>query len=210
MIRTCKTGLRALLLGVSAISVATAVAVPAAAQTTTGTITGRVTDANGAPVVNTVVTATNPATGQTARATSDATGTYVIAGLRPATYVIRSNAGGVAVEQTVVVQIGQRATLDLFPESAEPATATAPADAIVVTGRRLREVRTSEVATNVSQEQIRALPQTDRNFLSFARLAPGVTYNDSETDKEIRSGASTAAGVNVFIDGTSIDRKSVV
>jgi hypothetical protein len=31
-----------------------------------------------------------------------------------------------------------------------------------------------------------------------------VTYNDSETDKEVRSGASTAAGVNVFIDGTSI------
>ena len=38
---------------------------------------------------------------------------------------------------------------------------------------RLVEVRTSEVGTTVSQEQIAQTPQVTRNFLSFADLAPG-------------------------------------
>lgn len=209
MIRKSGVAFRALFLGVSAVTIASAIAVPAAAQTSTSTITGRVTDANGAPVPNAVVTATNRGTGQVATTTTDAQGVYVLAGLRPANYAVRATIGETAVEQQIAAEIGQRATLDLAPATAAAAPAptdqaTAQPGEIVVTGRRLREVKTSEVATNVSQEQIRALPQTDRNFLSFVKLAPGVTYNDSETDKEIRSGASTAAGVNVFIDGTSI------
>ena len=208
MIKVCSAGLRVLLLGASTISMATAVAVPAAAQTTTATITGRVTDANGAPAANVAITATNPETGQRASATTDALGSYVIAGLRPATYTIRTAVGGTAIERTVAAQIGQRATLDLSPalaEAAEPAgQATTSEGEIVVVGQRLREVRTSEVATNVSQEQIRSLPQTDRNFLSFTRLAPGVTYIDSEQNKGFTSGASTRSAVNVFVDGVSL------
>lgn len=199
--------LRAIMLGASALTMTATFAVPAAAQTSTSTLTGRVTDASGAPAANVVVTATNQGTGQVATTTTDAAGNYTLAGLRPATYTIRTTAGGTAIERTTDAAIGERATLDLSPDAPAPApVAGAPSGdgVIVVTGRRAQEVRTSEVATNVSQEQIRSLPQTDRNFLSFAKLAPGVTYNDSETDKEVRSGASTAAGVNVFIDGTSI------
>ena len=201
--------LRALMLGVSTITLGTAVAVPAAAQTTTATINGQVTDAAGAPVAGAVVTATDIATGQTVSTAADATGNYTLAGLRPSEYAIRTTIAGAAVEQRVVAAIGQSATLDLAPAGTAAAAAVdqappATAGEIVVTGRRLVETRTSEVATNVTQEQIRSLPQSDRNFLSFARLAPGVTYNDSETDKEIRSGASTSSAVNVFIDGTSL------
>jgi outer membrane receptor protein involved in Fe transport len=198
--------LRALMLGASALTLTVGVTAPAVAQTSSSTITGRVTDSNGAPAANVAVTATNDATGQVATATTDAGGNYVLAGLRPANYTIRATVGDAQIEENVAAAIGERATLDLSPSAAAPAdqaTADTGGD-IVVRGRRLQEVRTSEVATNVSQEQIRSLPQTDRNFLSFAKLAPGVTYNDSETDKEIRSGASTASGVNVFIDGTSI------
>jgi len=197
--------IRALMFGASGLTLSLAMAQPAAAQTATSTITGRVTDAGGAPVANAVVTAVNQGTGQTATATTDASGTYVLAGLRPANYIISTTIGGTPVERDVAAAIGERATLDLSPDAPAPAEqAATEGDAIVVTGRRLQETRTSEVATNVSLEQIRSLPQTDRNFLSFVKLAPGVTYNDSETDKEVRSGASTASGVNVFIDGTSI------
>jgi hypothetical protein len=204
--------LRAIMLGASALTMTAIAATPAMAQTTTSTITGRVTNAAGAPAANVAVTATNQATGQTISTTTDAAGNYTLSGLRPADYTIRTTAGGTAIERNVTAAIGQSASLDLAPEVAPADAGTAGATAgtgadgatIVVTGRRLAETRTSEVATNVSQEQIRSLPQTDRNFLSFAKLAPGVTYTDSETDKEIRSGASTAAGVNVFIDGTSI------
>ena len=199
--------LRAIMLGASALTMTAITATPVVAQTSTSTLTGRVTDASGAPVVRAVVSATNKGTGQTATATTDANGTYVLAGLRPATYTVRTTISGAAIERDVIAAIGERATFDLAPDAPAPtadAGAAAGDGVIVVTGRRSQEVRTSEIATNVSQEQIRSLPQTDRNFLSFVKLAPGVTYNDSETDKEVRSGASTAAGVNVFIDGTSI------
>ncbi|HYC94565.1 MAG TPA: TonB-dependent receptor, partial [Sphingomicrobium sp.] len=198
--------LRALLLGVSGITIVTATAVPAAAQTITASISGEVRDARGAPVPNAVITARNEGTNQVVTATAGADGKYTLAGLRPATYTISTQIGGADVSQSVTVGIGQSATLDLAPTPVAPEgeAVQAAEGTIVVQGRRLIETRTSEVATNVSQQQIRRVPQTDRNFLSFTQLAPGVKYNDSETNRGFQSGASTPAAVNVFIDGVNL------
>ncbi|PMV36739.1 hypothetical protein C1X16_30255, partial [Pseudomonas sp. FW305-3-2-15-C-R2A1] len=86
-------------------------------------------------------------------------------------------ANGETFKQLVTVGIGQTASLDatVAVPGAEPVDTGKD---IIVTGSRLVETKTSEVATNVTQQQIRSLPQTDRNFLSFAALAPGVRYND--------------------------------
>lgn len=200
-----------LALGMSAIAfgVAVSVAAPAHAQTTTATIRGQVRDAAGAAVAGATVTAVNTGTNQTFRAATDARGAYVLNGVRPAPYdVTITGPGGETFNQRIVVSIGQSATLDamLGAAGAPPPEEVAGED-IVVRGNRLVETRTSEIATNVSQTQIRTLPQTDRNFLSFAALAPGVRYNDSETDKSFTSGASTASQVNVFIDGISLKNK---
>jgi hypothetical protein len=72
-----------------------------------------------------------------------------------------------------------------------------------VSGHRF-ENRTSEVATNVSQAQIANLPQSNRNFLNFAQLAPGVRVSDKEFDKSISSAGLEARQTNVFIDGVSL------
>ena len=206
------TILRLLLAGAAGTSLGAA-AVPAAAQTTVGSIRGQVVDAAGTPAGGATIVAVNTSIGQTVRATADPRGNYALNGLRPGTYDITiTGANGETFQQRAIVSIGQAATLDA---TLAPAAAAAPAPAdqasevyggsdIVVTGSRLVETRTSEVATNVSQAQIRILPQTDRNFLSFAALAPGVQYVDSETNRGIQSGASTRAGVNVFIDGVSL------
>ena len=202
--------LRAIMLGASALTMTAVSAVPAAAQTVTASISGQVRDAAGAPVAGAVVTARNEGTNQAISATTGADGAYRLSGLRPAPYTITTTVGGAPVSDRVTVEIGQSATLDLAPTAAATeapaavAGTAAPSGDIVVTGRRLLETRTSEVATNVSQQQIRRLPQTDRNFLAFTQLAPGVRYNDSETDRGFQSGASTASGVNVFVDGVSL------
>lgn len=189
--------LRTLLYSASAGPIAFACTTAAMAQSTTGSIGGTVTDATGAPVAGTLVTATNEGTNSKASAVTAADGRYVLDGLRPAPYTIRVDANGTVIEQRVVLNIGQSATLNLAP-------ATADGDIVVTGFRTLLETKTSEVATNVSQEQIRRLPQTDRNFLSFTQLAPGVQYNDSETNRGFRSGASTSSAVNVFIDGINL------
>ena len=209
------TILRALLASAAVGAVGLA-AVPVSAQTTTGTIRGKVTLAGGAPAPGATVVATNAAIGQTLRATADPQGNYALNGLRPGTYeIVFTGTNGETSTQRVVLSVAQAATLDATlgaaaaaPGDTAPAgdetTDTPDAGEIVVTGSRLVETRTSEVATNISQAQIRILPQTDRNFLSFAALAPGVQYVDREPNRGIQSGASTRAGVNVFIDGVSL------
>jgi hypothetical protein len=179
---------------------------PASAQTTTSQLRGHVVGADGAVAPGAAVTARSTSTNQTFRATTDANGNYTLTGLRPASYEVVATVGDQTISKVIQIGVGQTASLDLAiaPETTAEAPATVGGEEIVVTGSRLAETRTSEVATNVSLDQIRILPQTDRNFLSFAALAPGVRYNDSETDKGISSGASTASQVNVFIDGVSL------
>src|SRR6185295_11226078 len=73
---------------------------------------------------------------------------------------------------------------------------------VVVTGRRLTEVKTSEVANVVSTHQIETVPQMTRNFLEFADTVPGVSFQvDSKGRTLINSGAQNDNGVNVYIDG---------
>jgi hypothetical protein len=67
-------------------------------------------------------------------------------------------------------------------------------------------VRTPEVATNVTTEQIEALPLNDRNFLNFALLAPGVRRDGGS----ITSGAQSANNINVFVDGVSFKNDILV
>jgi hypothetical protein len=212
--RLLATGFRALLLATSAVAGTIMIAAPAAAQTTTGTVRGQIVAPDGRPAAGARVTARDLGTNRMVQATADATGTYTLSGLRPGNYeIIYTGAdGATTVTQNIAISIGQSATLDVtlgqpvaVVEGQPPVTTEG--DAIVVTGSRLIETRTSEVATNVSTTQIRTLPQTDRNFLSFAALAPGVVYLDSETDKGIQSGASTRSQVNVFIDGVSLKNK---
>jgi hypothetical protein len=167
------------------------------------------------------VVAVSTETGFTARATAGADGSYVLTGLRPGTYDISFSApNGTPVTRRVIVSVGQSATLDVDLTTPETGTDGVVAEGsgdeggtIVVTGRRLIETRTSEIATNVTEDQIENLPQNNRNFLNFAQLAPGIRVNQSEF-RQTFSGGGVGADpngdsfggpqVNVFIDGVSL------
>jgi outer membrane receptor protein involved in Fe transport len=167
------------------------------AQTITASVRGVLSHAPKGAVVRT----RNLANDQAATAAVAAGGVYALTGLQPGDYDLTyPGEDGALRHQTITVGVGQALTLDL--DSAAPAAV----GEVVVTGRRtpLVETRTSEVATNVTQVEIRNLPQTDRNFLSFAALAPGVRYNDTEFNRGFTSGAGGPSDVNVFIDGLSL------
>ena len=104
--------------------------------------------------------------------------------------------------------VGQIATLDV---------ALKEVDSIIVTGSRTRtvEVKTSEIATNVTTCQIENLLQSSRNFLNFAALAPGIKLNSNPGNNRstISSGGVSqdpngeslgSPQINVFIDGVSL------
>lgn len=182
----------------------------AMAQTSTATLRGTVYD-SGQIETGGTVTATEVATGYVNRGRVSADGGYVIPGLRPGVFrVTVTTADGQSTTDTVSIGLGQTATLDLDVGAAVTGSAPAGAtvDDVVVTGRRLFEVRTSEVATNVSQQQINDLPQISRNFLNFAALAPGVVVQEGDTERTISAGAQSSVAINVFIDGQN--QKSLI
>ncbi|MES1259538.1 MAG: carboxypeptidase-like regulatory domain-containing protein, partial [Gemmatimonadota bacterium] len=105
---------------------------------------------------NADVTVKNVATGATRRTHSSADGTYVLSGLPPGTYRVDAGPG---TETTVTLSVASTATLDLTAGSGAVEAPDAPMQEVTVTGRRLQEVRTSEVGATVSQHQIENVPQ---------------------------------------------------
>lgn len=174
---------------------------PAQAQLATSNLQGKIVLESGSALPDAEIIAINLATGFVSSATSRADGSYTLAGLQPGSYELQVVAAGYEPKtQTVVIQVGQALEMDL-----QVTPTSALIDGIVVIGEALLETKTSEQATNVTTVQIENLPQNNRNFLSFAALAPGVRFTDNQDDagQKFRSGGGDARQVNVFVDGLS-------
>jgi hypothetical protein len=185
---------------VGAVAALMAIAPPANAQTTTGNIRGYVRGPNNTPVPDAQVAARDPAMGTNRGTVSNSSGFYTLAGLRPGAYELTVRRIGFTPQtKNVTVGIGQTVTLDF---SIQEAAAQIAAVAVVATPTET--ARTSEVGTNVSEEQIQRLPNFERNFLDLARIAPGVTAQAvNSTDKVLSAGGQPPEAVNVFVDGAS-------
>lgn len=188
--------------GIAALAIAlcaVVVAAPAAAQGTTSSIQGKVTDETG-PLPGATIVAKDVNTGFTYESVTDGAGNFNLSGLRPGSFEITvSMPTYKPASRTVQVLVGQSVTANfkvgpdvMYTESVE-----------VVGDSRLVETRTAEIATNVTEEQVRYLPQNQRNFLNFASLAPGARVSDNEQRKQVTGGGLDATQINVFIDGVS-------
>jgi outer membrane receptor protein involved in Fe transport len=172
---------------------------PADAQRVTGTIAGTIVrDAEAQAAAR--VAATNLTTGAVITVAAGADGRYVLAEIAPGQYLLTvTAASGEETTEFVELGIGQSIQVDLDVATA----AVKGAERIEVSGKRF-DTLTSEVATDVSQAQIQNLPQSNRNFLNFAQLAPGVRLSNDELARNVSSGGLEARQTNVFIDGVSL------
>ena len=171
----------------------------ARAQGTTATVRGTVRDEAGAPVPGATVAAVETEAGYRRSTVSQQDGGYTLPGLAPGTYRFTvSGLGRQSESRSVRLLIGQTLDADFVLQPQALAL-----EGLTVTAGVARDTRTSEVATNVTREQMESLPQPDRNFLNFAGLAPGITVSQAETNKNISAGGLPASKINVFIDGTS-------
>src|SRR3989441_808254 len=187
------------------------IAAPAAvAQTSTGSIRGYVTDSGGTPIAGARVVAVNTQTSVQREVATQSNGFYAMLGLVPAEYDVTARQIGMAPQRIHVrVLIGE-----VYPLDFKLAASAIEVEAVTVVAATGVEMRTSEVATNVTQQQINNLPTSTRNIFDLAALAPGVvTQNDqiNSTQKRFVAGTSGAGStpaygpdqVNVFVDGTS-------
>jgi hypothetical protein len=175
------------------------------AQTTTGTVRGTVKDQNGAAVADAEVQVRNTATGVVRSTATRSDGAYVLPGLVPAPYELSvRHIGFIPLRRAITVQIGATQVVDLTLQAG-----AVELQAVTVEAVPAIEMKTSEVATNVTQEQIQQLPTNSRNFLDLAALAPGVTVTEDRINsgagfRTFSAGAQGVNNVNLFIDGASL------
>lgn len=139
----------------------------ASAQSTSGTISGRVTDAQNLPLPGVTVSVESPALQGTRTTVTSGNGDYVITLLPSGTYTVIFALQG--FEE-------QRRTVNLAPTQTVPVDATmgvaGVTEAVEVVGRAADVLtQTAQVATNFSQELIAKLP-TNRDLNAILLLAP--------------------------------------
>jgi carboxypeptidase family protein/TonB-dependent receptor-like protein len=179
------------------------VAGPAAAQTTTGNISGLITDVQKAALRGVAVRVRNTETGFTRSGTSDDAGVYRLAGLPVGTYEVGAELQGMRpfVLPGVVVKIGLDVSLDItmqVADRAESVTVTAPAPMISTASSAVGEV--------VDLERIEGLPLNGRQFANLAATVPGVglgLHTDSTKTAQYTPQISGGNGrnVNYVVDG---------
>lgn len=175
------------------------------AQNTTGTIRGTITDSAGMGLSGAEVIAKNVSSGAERATTTRDNGAYALPGLAPASYDLTVRRIGMgSATQRLQVGIGQNLIVNVVLTS----RTIQLEELTVASGTPTIETRTSEVATNVTEQQIERLPTPSRNFLDLAALAPGITVSEDRINgtgfRTFQGGGQSANAVNVFIDGTSL------
>lgn len=150
---------------------------------------------------NAQITAVNIATGSTRRTQVNSDGHYTLAGLQPGVYKVDAGPG---TSQTVTLTVATTSELD-FKAAAPSSTNATNLGAVQVTAPVLPEVKTSQIGTIITPEQIQALPKATRNFLEFADIVPGMQFTvaSGSYNTSLRGGAQNTSAVNVYIDGVS-------
>src|SRR5215510_1404725 len=166
----------------------------AVAQAGRGTVSGTVSDASGAVVTDSKVTATNTATGENFTINSNADGLFVFPLLPVGPYRVQATHAGFGVfNQEVQVTIGAKIDLKMvLPVAAGNETVQVSAEAPVV------ETTRSSVSDTVGDRQIANLPTNGRNFLDFTLLTPGVV-------RDVRGGDLSFAGQRGTLNSLTVD-----
>ena len=184
-----------------AIGLLLAVVCPAAAQQGQSSLQGRVMDGSGAALPGVTITVTHEGSGVFRNLVSNSDGSYFATGLVPGPYRIEAELAGFRKyeRQGLLLQIGTTASIDITLE-----IGTLEQN-ITVTGESpLVDVKSTQVATNIDQAELAALPILNRNWLAAVSLAPGIQLQSSTAsfacESLIVGGGSNRSG-NFSVDG---------
>jgi Carboxypeptidase regulatory-like domain/TonB-dependent Receptor Plug Domain/TonB dependent receptor-like, beta-barrel len=144
----------------------------ASAQVDRATVGGVIKDSGGAVVPGATVTLTNVSTGVVSTQTTGESGSYAFTNLIPSQYRVDVElAGFQKSSQTIVLEVGQRALLDVS------LTVGAVNETITVVERTPLLNTTAVLGTVVSEAAVANLPLAIRNWDDLLAMIPGVQAN---------------------------------
>jgi hypothetical protein len=151
---------------------------PLHAQVAGATLSGTITDPQGAAVPGAKVSATNSGTGITTETETNPSGAYTLPNLNPGDYQIAAVASGFSrALTTLTLTVGQKQELNL------PLALGQASTQVEITGAASQvELSNSTTSGNVNQETVRELPLNGRDWASLATLEPDVEQARTHLD----------------------------
>jgi hypothetical protein len=182
--------------------------VPALGQSPQGTITGAISDAQGALVPNATVTAVQAGTNQKFTAVSSSDGVYAIPSLPVGEYELTVTAPGFSTfkQSKVTLEVGQRLRVDVTLQVGDVN------NTVTVTSEVSRvQTEASSLGTTVERERIQNLPLNGRHVFNLVKLIPGVQPRfkgsdgfaevDNQNFSQISFNGGSVYSNQVFLDG---------
>ncbi len=170
-----------------------------AQSSTTGGLTGVVTDPSGGVIVGAIVTATNLGTGQERTVTTDATGAYKFSLLQSGNYAVKFSASGFKTSQvpSVTVSVTETPVLNQKLEvgaQSEQVTVESTAETV--------QTQNATVGALVGSKEVTDLPLSSRNYTNIIDLSPGVVAN-------VASAAAVGNGTqDINVNGMGSDQNN--
>jgi Carboxypeptidase regulatory-like domain len=156
----------------------------------TGKLSGTITDPSGAAIPSANVTVTDQSTGQSRTVNADGQGFYEIPLLPPANYSIEVKASGFSTAHgQVVVRVSESSTLPIqMVIGKEQQTVT------VTEAPELLQTESSATGEVVEEQQVASLPLVARNFTQILGLSSGVAMSVTDA-ADIGRGSQSSESV---------------
>jgi Carboxypeptidase regulatory-like domain/TonB-dependent Receptor Plug Domain len=165
-----------------------ALAPSAKAQTSTGQITGTVTDPTGAVMVGAKVTLIYDLTKQTRDFTTDQEGRFTFTGLIPGTYAIQVEHPGFSKYNRASINVGTQEHVGLGAFALSVGGVNDSVQVIAETAHV--ETDTSSHGISLSQAQVDATPSAGRNYLNLLGNLPGAVHTSTSDSRGWQAGGA--------------------
>ncbi|MGI9036592.1 MAG: TonB-dependent receptor [Pyrinomonadaceae bacterium] len=173
------------------------------AQSNTGSITGIISDPNGAAIANATVVITNTGTNETRTAQSDSDGHYEAPSLSTGIYKVTAAASG--FQETAVtgarVAVGEKLRVDVKMN-----VGAVGATVVVTADQTPTNTETSETGDTITTQRINNLPINGRDFTQLLATVPGSVQTTNQFQTSINGIPSTFGGSSVLVDGIDAGR----
>ncbi|HEU4389334.1 MAG TPA: carboxypeptidase regulatory-like domain-containing protein [Blastocatellia bacterium] len=177
------------------------------AQTTSGSISGSVTDAQQAAIANATVTITDEAKGFSQTTKTDSEGRFVFPQLTPGKYVISAEASGFKKLQKTDVNLVANDKLTLGELQLETGTTN---EVVTVTAAATQiQAESAERSYAIQGEAVRNIAVNGRGFTPLASIVPGIVFQGVSSGSSDQVAQISANGLrvnnnNLQLDGISI------
>jgi hypothetical protein len=184
-------------------------AVAASAQTSTGTIAGRVLDPSGKPVANATVKVTNTDLSATRTATSNAEGEFRVPALPSGAFSVEAATTGLASRRPVRVTLTVGSSVHVEVPLAIPAvrqrTTVRARNGLVEGNTVAPEVNKDDPSAGIFLPGLTVtyLPNRDRDFNQFTELSPAA--DEDASGSGVIVAGQRASALITQVDGTSFN-----